>query len=83
MLQAVATAKYIRSSAQKAGLVMELIRGKQAAEALAILRFTKKSVAKDVEKVLRSVIANATRSHAKSLILCASAVRIVRIAYVS
>jgi large subunit ribosomal protein L22 len=54
-----ATAKFVRTSAQKAGLVMDLIRGKQASEALAILRFTKKSVARDIEKVLRSAIANA------------------------
>jgi len=58
-LEATATAKYIRTSAQKAGLVLALIRGQQAAKALSILRFTKKSVAKDVEKVLRSAIANA------------------------
>jgi large subunit ribosomal protein L22 len=54
-----ATSKYIRTSAQKAGLVLDLIRGKKAAEALAILRFTKKSVARDIEKTLRSAIANA------------------------
>ena len=59
MLEVQATAKYIRTSAQKAGLVMDLIRGKRAAEAIAILRFTKKSVAKDIEKTLRSAIANA------------------------
>lgn len=59
MLEAAATAKYLRTSAQKAGLVLELIRGKEAAQALSILRFTKKAVAKDVEKVLRSAIANA------------------------
>ena len=59
MLEAAATAKYIRTSAQKAGLVLDLIRGKEAAQALQLLRFTKKAVAKDVEKVLRSAIANA------------------------
>src|SRR3954470_10273743 len=59
MLEVKATAKYIRTSAQKAGLVLALIRGKKASEALAILRFTKKSVARDVEKTLRSAIANA------------------------
>ena len=59
MLEVKATAKYIRSSAQKAGLVLELIRGKKAAEALSILRFTKKAVARDIEKALRSAIANA------------------------
>src|SRR6185295_14932330 len=51
--------KFIRTSAQKAGLVMDLIRGRKASEALSILRFTKKSVARDIEKALRSAIANA------------------------
>ena len=59
MLEVQAISKYVRTSAQKAGLVMELIRGKRAAEAIAILRFTKKSIAKDIEKTLRSAIANA------------------------
>ena len=48
-LEVKATAKYVRTSAQKAGLVLDLIRGKKAADALAILRFTKKSIARDVE----------------------------------
>jgi large subunit ribosomal protein L22 len=59
MVQAHATAKYVRTSAQKAGLVLDLIRGKDVNRALATLRFTKKSVAGDVAKVLRSAIANA------------------------
>src|ERR1043165_7988481 len=59
MIQAHATARYIRTSAQKAGLVLELIRGKDVNRALATLQFTKKSVAADVAKVLRSAIANA------------------------
>ena len=59
MIQAYATARYVRTSAQKAGLVLELIRGKDVDRALATLRFTKKSVATDVAKVLRSAIANA------------------------
>jgi large subunit ribosomal protein L22 len=59
MLEVQAVSKYVRTSAQKAGLVMDLIRGKRAAEAIAILRFTKKSIAKDIEKTLRSAIANA------------------------
>ena len=58
-VQAHATAKYIRTSAQKAGLVMDLIRGRDVNAALATLRFARKSVARDVEKVLRSAIANA------------------------
>ena len=59
MVQAQATARYVRTSAQKAGLVLDLIRGKDVNRALATLRFTKKSVAGDVAKVLRSAIANA------------------------
>jgi len=59
MLDVKAEAKYVRTSAQKAGLVMDLIRGKKASEALSILRFTKKTVARDIEKALRSAIANA------------------------
>ena len=58
-LEVKSTAKYVRTSAQKAGLVMDLIRGKKASEALSILRFTKKSVAREIEKALRSAIANA------------------------
>jgi large subunit ribosomal protein L22 len=59
MLEVRAQSKYIRTSAQKAGLVLDLIRGKNASEALSILRFTKKSVAREIEKALRSAIANA------------------------
>jgi large subunit ribosomal protein L22 len=58
-MQARATAKYIRGSAQKIRLVVDLIRGKNVSEALNILRFTKKRCVKDVEKVLKSAIANA------------------------
>jgi large subunit ribosomal protein L22 len=59
MIQARATSRFVRTSAQKAGLVLELIRGKDVNRALATLRFTRKSVAEDVAKVLRSAIANA------------------------
>ena len=59
MIQAQATARYIRTSAQKAGLVLDLIRGKDVNRALATLRFARKSVAEDVAKLLRSAIANA------------------------
>jgi len=59
MVQAEATSKFIRTSAQKAGLVLDLIRGKDVSSALATLQFTRKMIAKDIEKVLRSAIANA------------------------
>jgi len=60
-IQAHATAKYVRTSAQKAGLVMDLIRGRDVNAALATLKFARKGVARDIEKVLRSAIANATQ----------------------
>lgn len=59
MIEARATSKYIRTSAQKAKLVLDLIRGQDVNNALAALRYTRKGVAKDIEKVLRSAIANA------------------------
>jgi len=59
MVEAHAIARYVRTSAQKAGLVMDLIRGRDVNHALATLKFARKSVAKDIEKVLRSAIANA------------------------
>ena len=60
-VQAHATAKYIRTSAQKAGLVLDMIRGRDVNTALATLKFARKGVARDIEKVLRSAIANATQ----------------------
>ena len=54
-----ATARYVRTSAQKAGLVLALIRGKDVNRALATLKYTRKAIADDIAKVLRSAIANA------------------------
>ena len=54
-----ATAKYIRIAPRKVRIVMNLVRGKSVADALAILKFTPKVGADAVEKVLRSAIANA------------------------
>ena len=59
MIEAKATARYVRTSAQKAGLVLDLIRGKEVNRALATLKFTRKKIAADIAKVLRSAIANA------------------------
>ena len=61
MFEARAESKYVRTSAQKAGLVIDLIRGRKASEALSILRFTRKAVARDIEKALRSAVANAVQ----------------------
>ena len=60
-IEGMANARFVRVSPQKARLVIDLIRGQRAEDALQTLRFTKKRVAKDVEKTLRSAIANAER----------------------
>jgi large subunit ribosomal protein L22 len=60
-IEAHAMARHVRVSPQKVRLVLDMIRGQQAGSALEILRFTPKRVAKDIEKVLRSAIANAER----------------------
>lgn len=54
-----AQAKWVHSSARKARLVTDLIRGRSVPEARTILAFSKRAVAKDIEKVLRSAVANA------------------------
>ena len=54
-----AVAKYVRIAPRKVRVVMDLIRGKNVAEAFAILKFTPKAGAEVVEKVLRSAVANA------------------------
>ncbi len=54
-------ARHVRMSPQKVRLVVDLIRGQRAEDALQILRYTKKRAARDIEKVLRSAIANAER----------------------
>lgn len=63
-MEATATLKYLKGSPQKIRLVADLIRGKKVEEALSILRFTRKSTAKDLEKLLRSAVANAENSEA-------------------
>ena len=63
-----AEARFMRVSPQKAGLVMELIRGQRAEEAINTLTFTRKRVAVTVLKLLRSAIENANHlSQEKSL----------------
>ena len=59
MVAGQATSKYIRTSAQKAGLVLDQIRGADVTHALATLKFSHKLIARDIAKVLRSAIANA------------------------
>lgn len=58
-IEAHATARYVRTSAQKAKLVLDTIRGRDVNQALATLQFLRKSISHDIAKVLRSAIANA------------------------
>ncbi len=58
-----ATAKTIRHPARKVRIVLDLIRGKDVKEALGILKFTPNHAASDVEKVLKSAIANGTHNN--------------------
>jgi large subunit ribosomal protein L22 len=54
-----AEARFVRVSAQKARLVVDMIRGRHAGDAINILSATNKRIAGSVEKVLKSAIANA------------------------
>src|SRR6478735_2134306 len=65
-MEATASAKYLRGSAQKARLVVDMIRGKDVNQALAILRFSKKRAANGIEKCMRSAIANANEAAEKA-----------------
>ena len=61
-MEAIASAKYLRGSAQKARLVVDMIRGKDINQALAILRFSSKRASGLIEKCVRSAIANANEA---------------------
>lgn len=65
-MEATASAKYLRGSAQKARLVVDMIRGKDVNQALAILRFSRKRAADGIEKCMRSAIANANEAAEKA-----------------
>src|SRR5215210_7431146 len=59
-MEAIAKTKNLKGSPRKARLVIDLIRGRNVSQALAILKFTDKRAAEPIEKTLRSAIANAT-----------------------
>ena len=61
--QAVAKLSYARISSRKVKTVIDLIRNKNAGEALAILKLTPKAASELVEKLLKSAIANAENNH--------------------
>ena len=58
-----ARARFVRVSARKARLVLDQIRGKSVGEALATLEYTPRAAARQVEKVLRSAVANAEHNY--------------------
>ena len=60
-MEAKATAKFVRSSARKARVVIDLIRGKDVDRAREILQFCDRVIAEDVSKVLESAVANAAQ----------------------
>src|SRR5215472_5926368 len=62
-MQTVARARFVRVSARKARLVLDQIRGRSVAEALATLQYTPRAAARLVEKVVRSAVANAEHNH--------------------
>src|SRR5919112_401743 len=66
VMEARASAKFLRGSAQKARLVVDMIRGKNVNEALAMLTYTNKRAAQGIEKCVRSAIANATEAAEKA-----------------
>ena len=62
MPEARATSKYNRTSARKMRRVVDLIRGQHVAEAQRILRFSGLGASRDVEKLLKSAVANAEQN---------------------
>jgi large subunit ribosomal protein L22 len=60
-----ATSRFVKSPAQKTRLVVDQIRGRSVGEALAILRLSKKMVSHDLEKLLRSAVANAQQKESR------------------
>ena len=65
-MEARASAKYLRGSAQKARLVVDMIRGKDVNQALAVLRYSSKRASTLIEKCMRSAIANANEAAEKA-----------------
>ena len=65
-MEARASAKYLRGSPQKARLVIDMIRGKNVNQALAILRYSNKRAALSIEKCVKSAIANANEAAEKA-----------------
>src|SRR6266700_8139382 len=65
-MEETASAKYLRGAAQKARLLIDMIRGRDVNQALAILRYSSKRAADGIEKCMRSAIANASEAAEKA-----------------
>jgi large subunit ribosomal protein L22 len=74
-MEVVATAKWVRTTARKARLVTQMVEGLPVAEALVVLRFSPRSAARDVAKVIKSAAANAEHNYS----LDASVLRVARV----
>ncbi|HEY4869136.1 MAG TPA: 50S ribosomal protein L22 [Candidatus Dormibacteraeota bacterium] len=74
-MEVVATAKWVRSTARKARLVSQMVEGLPVAEALVLLRYSPRSAARDVAKVIKSAAANAEHNYN----LDSSSLRVVRV----
>jgi large subunit ribosomal protein L22 len=74
-MEVVATAKWVRSTARKARLVSHMVEGLPVAEALVLLRYSPRSAARDVAKVIKSAAANAEHNYN----LDSSSLRVVRV----
>ncbi|HWW09270.1 MAG TPA: 50S ribosomal protein L22 [Candidatus Acidoferrales bacterium] len=74
-MEVVATAKWVRSTARKARLVSQMVEGLPVAEALVLLRYSPRSAARDVAKVIKSAAANAEHNYN----LDSSTLRVVRV----
>ena len=61
--EACAILRNLRVSPSKANIVLEMIRGKKASEAINLLKFSSRDIAKDISKVLNSAVANAENNH--------------------
>ena len=74
-MEVVATAKWVRTTARKARLVSAMVTGLPVAEALVVLRYSPRSAAVDIAKVIKSAAANAEHNYN----LDASSLRVARV----
>jgi large subunit ribosomal protein L22 len=81
-MEATAQARYVRVTPQKARRVVDLVRGRQAVEAMAVLQFAPQAASEPVRKVVQSAIANASVLYDKAGEPFDERLLVVRTAYV-